>query len=78
MNKLGPEKLVELFTNLLKVRLIEERMIEMSTGGMIPGWMHSGIGQEAIGVGVVAHLSKDDYVSNTHRGRARKSPRGPT
>ena len=76
MSQPSKEKLVELFTTLLKVRLLEERLIELSTQGLIPGWLHSGLGQEAIGVGVVTNLGKDDYVSNTHRGRSQAIPKG--
>lgn len=76
MKELSQEKLIELFTTLLKVRLLEERLIELSTQGLIPGWLHSGLGQEAIGVGVVSNLGKDDFVSNTHRGRSQIIPKG--
>ncbi len=76
MSTLSPEKLIALFTTLVKVRLLEERLIELSTQGLIPGWLHSGLGQEAVGVGVVSNLDKDDFVSNTHRGRSQAIPKG--
>jgi TPP-dependent pyruvate/acetoin dehydrogenase alpha subunit len=34
----------------------------------MPGSMHQYIGQEAVAVGVCAHLAKEDYVTSTHRG----------
>ncbi|MFH1003032.1 MAG: thiamine pyrophosphate-dependent dehydrogenase E1 component subunit alpha [Chloroflexota bacterium] len=76
MTQLSQAKLKELFTTLLKVRLLEERLIELSTQGQIPGWLHSGLGEEAVGVGVVSNLNQDDYVSNTHRGRSQAIPKG--
>lgn len=70
MGEVSKEKKIELFTLLLKSRRVEERLIELSTQGRIAGWLHSMLGQEAVGVGVVSHLERTDYTHNTHRGRA--------
>ena len=63
------EKLVEMFANLLKVRRLEERMVELFMQGFIPGWVHSGMGQEAAGLAVTLNLDENDYAFGTHRDR---------
>jgi acetoin:2,6-dichlorophenolindophenol oxidoreductase subunit alpha len=44
--------------------------------GKIPGFIHVGIGQEAIPVGVCSCLRLDDYISNTHRGHGQALAKG--
>lgn len=70
MEEIGPERKKELFGLLLKSRRLEETLVEMSTRGEIAGWLHTMLGQEAVGVGVAAHLQRSDIINNTHRGRA--------
>jgi 2-oxoisovalerate dehydrogenase E1 component len=55
-----------LFRALLLPRAIEEKMLLLIRQGRIPKWF-SGYGQEAISVGVVAALNKDDYILPMHR-----------
>ncbi len=70
MGEVSNEKKKELFTLLLKTRRLEEKLIELMTTGEVAGWFHSNLGQEAVGVGVTAYLEPEDYINNTHRGRA--------
>ncbi|MDH7446588.1 alpha-ketoacid dehydrogenase subunit alpha/beta [Aquimarina sp. 2201CG14-23] len=60
------ELLVSLYTKMLKPRLIEEKMLILLRQGKISKWF-SGIGQEAISVGVTAALHQDEYVLPMHR-----------
>jgi len=69
MAKLDREAQINLYTLVSKARKLEEKLIELSTGGLIPGWVHSGLGQEATGVAVTVNLNKNDYINITHRGR---------
>lgn len=69
MEAVAKQKKLELFTSLLKVRRVEERLIDLITKGIMPGWLHPVLGQEAVGIGVTANLERTDYVNNTHRGR---------
>lgn len=70
MDEIDSGKKKELFGLLLKSRRLEEALIEMSTRGDMAGWLHTMLGQEAVGVGVAAHLERSDVINNTHRGRA--------
>ena len=60
------EKLLELFKAMLKPRLIEEKMLVLLRQGKISKWF-SGIGQEAIAVGVTLALDVDEYILPMHR-----------
>jgi len=60
------EKLIELYKLLLKPRLIEEKMLILLRQGKISKWF-SGIGQEAISVGVTSILATDEYILPMHR-----------
>lgn len=58
--------LVLLYEYMLKPRLIEEKMLVLLRQGKISKWF-SGIGQEAISVGVTAALSSEEYILPMHR-----------
>jgi 2-oxoisovalerate dehydrogenase E1 component len=64
--QLTNEQLLDLYKRLLKPRLIEEKMLILIRQGKVSKWF-SGIGQEAISVGVTAVLHKDEYILPMHR-----------
>ena len=59
-------ELIELYKALLIPRLIEEKMLILLRQGKISKWF-SGIGQEAISVGVATSISKEEYILPMHR-----------
>lgn len=63
---LTDEKLLDLYKKILKPRLIEEKMLILIRQGKVSKWF-SGIGQEAIAVGVTAVLDDSEYVLPMHR-----------
>ncbi|MFN8322677.1 MAG: dehydrogenase E1 component subunit alpha/beta [Chitinophagales bacterium] len=63
---LSNEELISLYKLILKPRVIEERMLKLLRQGRVSKWF-SGIGQEAIAVGVTAALDEDEYVCPLHR-----------
>ena len=66
IENLDTEKLLALYKNMLKPRLIEEKMLILLRQGKISKWF-SGIGQEAIAVGVTMALQDDEYILPMHR-----------
>ncbi len=65
---LKKEDLINLYTKMLTIRRFEEWAVRDYANGAIPGFIHSYIGQEAIAVGVCAHLRVDDRIVSNHRG----------
>jgi 2-oxoisovalerate dehydrogenase E1 component len=57
---------LQLYKNMLFSRMIEEKMLKLLRQGRISKWF-SGIGQEAIAVGVTSALEKDEYILPLHR-----------
>jgi TPP-dependent pyruvate/acetoin dehydrogenase alpha subunit len=55
-------KMVELFSNMIKARVLAQRVSQLTLEGKVPGWTHARIGQEAVGVGICAALRPSDYV----------------
>lgn len=64
--QLGNQELLDLYKKLLKPRLIEEKMLILIRQGKVSKWF-SGIGQEAISVGVTSVLQPDEYILPMHR-----------
>jgi 2-oxoisovalerate dehydrogenase E1 component len=60
------EKLLELYLNLLKPRMIEEKMLILLRQGKVSKWF-SGIGQEAISVGAAMALHSEEFILPMHR-----------
>jgi len=65
-SSLEKERLLSLYMQMLKPRLIEEKMLVLLRQGKISKWF-SGIGQEAISIGVTAALNKEEYILPMHR-----------
>ena len=63
---LSDKVLLKLYYNMLKPRLIEEKMLILLRQGKISKWF-SGIGQEAISVGVTMALKPSEYILPMHR-----------
>jgi len=70
------DELIRMYSMMLKIRRLEERLLELFAQGKIPGFIHVSIGQEAVPVGVCSVLRQDDYISNTHRGHGQALAKG--
>src|SRR5262245_3884426 len=62
------DRLVEMYRQMVAIRLFEERVNDLYTRALMPGLAHLYIGEEAVAVGVCSALRRDDYITSTHRG----------
>lgn len=70
------ELVVRLYRDMSRQRSFELKLQETYRSGVMPGFIHLYIGEEAVAAGVCAHLSKDDYVTSTHRGHGHAVAKG--
>ncbi|HEY3347196.1 MAG TPA: thiamine pyrophosphate-dependent dehydrogenase E1 component subunit alpha [Nitrospirota bacterium] len=61
------DQYLELYYYLRLVREFEDRLSKMHHQGRIPGGVYSGLGQEALVVGCVYGLQKEDFIFPLHR-----------
>jgi len=66
----GTARYKELFRQALRIRLVEEKVIELYPSDKIQSPVHLSIGQEAVAVGVCESLRREDLVFITYRGHA--------
>jgi TPP-dependent pyruvate/acetoin dehydrogenase alpha subunit len=73
---LSTDALVELYRQMLVIRRTEEQLARAHQQGLVHGACHTYVGEEAIAVGVCAHLRTDDAVFSTHRGHGHALAKG--
>ncbi|MDQ3907045.1 MAG: pyruvate dehydrogenase (acetyl-transferring) E1 component subunit alpha [Acidobacteriota bacterium] len=76
IDRIDPAKLLEMYYQMLLIRRFEEKAAEAYTLGKIGGFCHLYIGQEAVAVGSIAALNKDDYVMTSYRDHGHALARG--
>jgi 2-oxoisovalerate dehydrogenase E1 component len=69
-------RLLELYRSMLVIRRTEETLARAHQQGLVHGACHTYVGEEAIAVGVCAHLRHDDAVFSTHRGHGHALAKG--
>ncbi len=70
------EKLLEMYRNMVRIRLFEVSLPRFSEEGYIVGTGHVSMGEEAVAVGACSALEKDDYIMSTHRAHGHVLARG--
>lgn len=65
-----------LYIQMHRIRIFEERAIELWREGLIGGSLHPAIGQEAVAVGVCSSVRHDDVMTMTYRGRGQFLAKG--
>jgi len=68
--------LQRLYRVVLTIRRAEEALAELLAEGLIPGFIHLSIGQEAIAAGVMDGLTPADTITSTHRGHGHAIAKG--
>jgi len=67
---------LQIYRNMILSRRLEERIAELIKAGVVGGFMHPGVGQEALQCAAIATLRRDDYLLYAHRGVAYWVARG--
>src|SRR3989442_12393135 len=70
------ETLMDLYRQMRRIRSFEEKLAELVNAGQLAGFLHLYAGQEAVAVGVCAHLGDRDYVASTHPGHGHAIAKG--
>jgi pyruvate dehydrogenase E1 component alpha subunit len=65
---LDKSRLLHLYQQMRTIRVFEERASDEFLAGKVPGFVHLYAGEEAVAVGVCAHLTDDDFITSHHRG----------
>lgn len=67
-----------LYRTMIRSRCMEEVLLKLYKDGQVPSTLHLNIGQEAVAVGVIGAMRKDDLVLATHRGHCHALAKGVT
>ena len=65
---LDKSTLLRMYEQMKTIRVFEERAGKEFASGKVPGFVHLYAGEEAVAVGVCAHLTDDDFITSHHRG----------
>jgi pyruvate dehydrogenase E1 component alpha subunit len=66
----------QMYRSLWRIRLFEDQVQRLAAAGEVPGFPHLSSGQEAVAVGVCAHLSREDVLFTSHRGHGHVLAKG--
>ena len=70
------QQLLGFYRQMVTIRYFEEDVVKLFGKGLISGSTHPCIAQEAISVGAIAALEKDDQVLATYRGHGQCLAKG--
>lgn len=62
------KQMLDLYRTMQTIRKFEFQTAKSFAEGLVQGFVHLYIGQEAIATGVCSHLTNEDYITSTHRG----------
>jgi acetoin:2,6-dichlorophenolindophenol oxidoreductase subunit alpha len=65
-----------MYRALWRIRLFEGQVQRLAAAGEVSGFPHLSTGQEAVAVGVCAHLTREDVMFTSHRGHGHTLAKG--
>ena len=74
--EISADLMKELYKKMLKIRRFEEATAKYYAAGLVYGFVHLYIGEEAIATGACAAIKEDDFVTSTHRGHGHLIAKG--
>ncbi len=76
--RVSKESALSLYRKMVLIRQCEEQLARSHQRGLVHGACHTYVGEEAIAVGVCAHITHRDVVFSTHRGHGHALAKGVT
>ena len=73
---IDPEVVLGIYRCCVRIRRFEEKVARLFKQGLLPGFVHLYIGEEAVAAGVGAALRADDHIVSTHRGHGHVIAKG--
>jgi pyruvate dehydrogenase E1 component alpha subunit len=73
---LSDDQLLDAYRRMRMIRVFEEKLADLVMAGELAGFLHLYAGEEAVAVGVCAHLGDRDVVTSTHRGHGHSIAKG--
>ncbi len=73
---ISKENLLGMYRTMQTIRQFESRVRDIFKEGKLPGFVHVSIGEEASATGAAAALTKEDYITSTHRGHGHLIAKG--
>jgi pyruvate dehydrogenase E1 component alpha subunit len=70
------DRLMWAYERMVLIRTFEDTVHQLTAHGRLPGFAHLSAGQEAVAVGVCAHLDDKDFITSTHRGHGHSIAKG--
>jgi pyruvate dehydrogenase E1 component alpha subunit len=70
------ETKIDLYRRMARIRAFEEQGFASFRKGLTHGVLHLYVGQEAVAVGSIYDLHKEDYITSTHRGHGHLIAKG--
>lgn len=70
------EKMLSMYEVMHLIRGFEQQTAKSFADGMVQGFVHLYVGEEAIATGICANLTKEDYITSTHRGHGHLIAKG--
>ena len=69
-------ELLEMYKTMIKIRLVETKVMKLFEQSEMPGFIHSYIGEEAVAAGICFNLNQKDMITSTHRGHGHLIAKG--
>src|SRR3954465_11015616 len=68
VSALDKSALLAMYERMIQIRTFEDAAGKNFSDALVPGFVHLYAGEEAVAVGVCAHLTDDDFITSHHRG----------
>ncbi|WP_448624207.1 thiamine pyrophosphate-dependent dehydrogenase E1 component subunit alpha [Geodermatophilus sp. URMC 64] len=72
----GADEVLDMHRRMVRIRVFETEAGRLMEGGLLPGFLHLYVGQEAVAAGAMATLTDIDQITSTHRGHGHAVAKG--